>query len=83
MQSLFFSGTGKSSNGLNPNLFDVARSVDWTRQIKSDPDSVLSGLAGSLKRKLRKDSAGSDDDDSVASAPANDIYRQRQQKKIR
>lgn len=77
------SGTGKSSNGLNPSLFDVARSVDWTRQIKSDPDSVLAGLAGSLKRKLRKDSVGSDDDDSVASAPANDIYRQRQQKKIR
>jgi hypothetical protein len=60
---------------LNIDLFETARNVDWTR---TDSETVFSG-----KRKLRKDSIGSDDDDSVISAPANDIYRQRQQKKIR
>ena len=78
---LFLVTPAGQSNGLSTNLFELARSMDWTN-LKSDLDS--SNFL-SAKRKLsgRKDSIGSDDDDSVASAPMNDIYRQRQQKKIR
>jgi hypothetical protein len=70
------SATSGKNNGLSTELFDIALSVDWTR---ADSDAGFFG-----KRKLgRRDSVGSDDEDSVISAPANDIYRKRQQKKIR
>lgn len=52
-------------------LFDIARSVQW---------SV--GEDGRKRKSLGKGEE-SDDDDSNISAPTNDIYRKRQQKRIK
>lgn len=52
-------------------LFDIARSVQWS--VGED----------GRKRKSLGRGEESDDDDSNISAPTNDIYRKRQQKKIK
>jgi len=60
---------GTEPNSIN--LFDLARSVQW--------------IVGDERRKRKSVGGRRDDsdDESSASAPSNDIYRKRQQKKIK
>jgi hypothetical protein len=77
-------GSG-SSNGHSTKLFETARASAW-----SADGADLTGRAPTAKRKKGMVSSAAvavadsdeDDDDSNA-APVNDIYRKRQQKKMR
>eukprot|EP00096_Caligus_rogercresseyi_P003918 TRINITY_DN1779_c0_g2_i1.p1 TRINITY_DN1779_c0_g2~~TRINITY_DN1779_c0_g2_i1.p1 ORF type:complete len:103 (+),score=11.57 TRINITY_DN1779_c0_g2_i1:742-1050(+) len=66
---------GASSNGHDVKLFDMAKSVHW----------VVDGSSGENGRKRRKGVRGdeSDEEDESGSAPVNDIYRMRQQKRMK
>jgi len=60
------------STGTDPNsvqLFDLAKSVQW--------------IAGEDKKRKSHSRLDDSDEDSNISAPSNDIYRMRQQKKIK
>ncbi|CAB0001846.1 unnamed protein product [Nesidiocoris tenuis] len=59
-------------NGYDTRLFDLAKSVHWI--VDTEENS-----SGSKRRKLGEDS---DDEDSSA-PPINDIYRMRQQKRVK
>ncbi|XP_023339992.1 protein suppressor of forked [Eurytemora carolleeae] len=64
-----------ASAGTEPNsikLFDLAKSVQW-----------IVGADDSRKRKSIGRKGDDSDDDSNISAPTNDLYRKRQQKKIK
>ncbi|KAL1140992.1 hypothetical protein AAG570_000918, partial [Ranatra chinensis] len=63
----------QGDNGCDTRLFDLAKSVHW---IIDNED----GGVGSVKR--RKVGDESDDEDHMA-PPVNDIYRQRQQKRVK
>jgi len=56
-------------------LFDIAKSVHWIIEENG-------GLGIKRRKKLGLSMEGSDDED-VHLPPMNDIYRQRQQKKVR
>ena len=63
------------SSGTEPNsikLFDLAKSVQW-----------IVGAEDTRKRKSIGRKGDDSDDDSNISAPSNDLYRKRQQKKIK
>jgi len=62
----------EQGEGHSTKLFDLAKSVHW-----------IVDEAGGKKRKSMGRGEDSDDDDSSLSAPQNDIYRKRQQKKIK
>jgi len=57
-------------NGHSTAMFDMAKAVQWIAEDK-----------GRKRKSMARDD--SDDDDSNVSAPTNDIYRKRQQKKIK
>ncbi|KAF6206641.1 hypothetical protein GE061_017877 [Apolygus lucorum] len=61
----------QGDNGLDTRLFDLAKSVHWV----VDSDEALAAK----RRKLGEDS---DDEESMA-PPINDIYRLRQQKRVK
>lgn len=60
-------------NGGDVRLFDMAKSVHWI---------VEDGGVGGIKRRKRRGFDGSDDED-LPMPPSNDIYRQRQQKRVK
>ncbi|CAH2235416.1 jg13274 [Pararge aegeria aegeria] len=62
-------------NGCDTKLFDLARSVHWI----VDDD----GISTNNKARRRKAGEDSDDDDLGVAPPLNDIYRQRQQKRVK
>jgi len=66
-----FQVQGGPDNGHSTKLFDIAKSVHW----------IVDDTGRKRKSVGRGDE--SDDDDSTLSAPTNDIYRKRQQKKIK
>lgn len=61
----------QGENGCDTRLFDLAKSVHWI---------VESEEGGSTKRRKLGDD--SDDDENIA-PPINDIYRLRQQKRVK
>lgn len=75
---LFYVGpTPTTDNGHDVKLFDVAKSVHY---VNGDGSS---GEGFTIKRKKRLGGDDSDDDDMGIAPPANDIYRQRQQKRVK
>lgn len=65
-------------NGSDSKLFDLAKSVHWI----VDDENQSAGLIPSKKRK-KGIGEDSDEEDFSGAPPANDIYRQRQQKRVR
>ncbi|RZF42611.1 hypothetical protein LSTR_LSTR001406 [Laodelphax striatellus] len=70
-----------TDNGCDTKLFDLAKSVHWV---------VDNEDAAAARRKRRLNGGGgaaagddSDDDEMMGAPPANDIYRQRQQKRVK
>ncbi|XP_073965256.1 cleavage stimulation factor subunit su(f) [Choristoneura fumiferana] len=63
-------------NGCDTKLFDLARSVHWI----VDDEGITTVANKSRRRKAGDDS---DDDDLSMAPPVNDIYRQRQQKRVK
>ncbi|XP_063836626.1 protein suppressor of forked [Ostrinia nubilalis] len=63
-------------NGCDTKLFDLARSVHWI----VDDDGITTVASKGRRRKAGEDS---DDDDLGVAPPVNDIYRQRQQKRVK
>ncbi|CAG9576921.1 unnamed protein product [Danaus chrysippus] len=63
-----------NENGCDTKLFELARSVHWIM----DDDTTKNNTA--RRRKLGSDS---DDDELGAPPPLNDVYRQRQQKRVK
>uniref|UniRef100_A0A1B6CGC0 Cleavage stimulation factor subunit 3 n=1 Tax=Clastoptera arizonana TaxID=38151 RepID=A0A1B6CGC0_9HEMI len=59
-------------NGCDTRLFDLAKSVHWV--VDMDDGS---------KKKRKVGGDDSDDEDATGAPPANDIYRQRQQKRVK
>ncbi|XP_054289118.1 protein suppressor of forked isoform X2 [Macrosteles quadrilineatus] len=60
-------------NGCDTKLFDLAKSVHWVVDVDN---------GGRKKRKIGGGDE-SDDDDASGAPPINDIYRQRQQKRVK
>uniref|UniRef100_A0A1B6J9Z5 Suppressor of forked domain-containing protein n=1 Tax=Homalodisca liturata TaxID=320908 RepID=A0A1B6J9Z5_9HEMI len=60
-------------NGCDTKLFDLAKSVHWVVDVDN---------GGKKKRKIGGGDE-SDDDDASGAPPINDIYRQRQQKRVK
>lgn len=58
-------------NGCDTKLFDLARSVHWVVDMDDS------------NKKKRKTGDESDDDELLGAPPVNDIYRQRQQKRVK
>ncbi|KPJ17341.1 hypothetical protein RR48_08527 [Papilio machaon] len=63
-------------NGCDTKLFDLARSVHWI----VDDEGITTVSNKARRRKIGEDS---DDDDLGVAPPVNDIYRQRQQKRVK
>ncbi|KAG7294902.1 hypothetical protein JYU34_022711 [Plutella xylostella] len=63
-------------NGCDTKLFDLARSVHWI----VDDEGITTVASKSRRRKAADDS---DEDELGAAPPVNDIYRQRQQKRVK
>lgn len=73
-----------ADNGCDTKLFDLAKSVHW---IVEDGQEGLSVSALKRKRKqlgLFGDKGDeSEDEDMIGAPPVNDIYRARQQKRVK
>jgi cleavage stimulation factor subunit 3 len=79
-----------ADNGCDTKLFDLAKSVHWIVDEGQEGTLTLSGSGGTKRR--RKLGAGdrivvgmddSEDDELSGAPPVNDIYRQRQQKRVK
>ncbi|CAB3367662.1 Hypothetical predicted protein [Cloeon dipterum] len=66
-----------SENGSDTKLFDLAKSVHWI--VDDDAQNSIQGA----KRKKKGLGEDSDEEDFTGAPPVNDIYRQRQQKRVR
>ncbi|XP_043289608.1 protein suppressor of forked isoform X2 [Venturia canescens] len=66
-----------ADNGCDTKLFDLAKSVHWIVDETNDGPSI-----GSKRRRGRLGGEDSEDED-LPPPPANDIYRQRQQKRVK
>lgn len=66
-------------SGGDVRLFDLAKSVHWIVE-----DGIGGGGGGGIRRRKRIGLSldGSDDED-LPLPPTNDIYRQRQQKRVK
>lgn len=66
-----------ADNGCDTKLFDLAKSVHWIVDETNDGISIAS-------RRKRSRLAGDDsDDEDLPPPPINDLYRQRQQKRVK
>ncbi|KOB77021.1 Suppressor of forked [Operophtera brumata] len=63
-------------NGCDTKLFDLARSVHWI----VDDEGITTVASKGRRRKAGDDS---DDDELGVAPPVNDIYRARQQKRVK
>lgn len=61
-------------NGSDIKLFDLAKSVHWL---------VDDGVPNFLRKKRKVPGNDDSDDEDLTAPPRNDIYRLRQQKKIK
>lgn len=66
-----------ADNGCDTKLFDLAKSVHWIVDESNDGVSL-----GSKRRRTRLGGDDSEEED-LPPPPANDIYRQRQQKRVK
>lgn len=64
-----------AENGGDVRLFDLAKSVHW----------IVDDSHGGIMRKRKRIGLALDgsDDEDMALPPVNDIYRQRQQKRVK
>lgn len=84
-----------NGEGTDPSQFDLAKSVHWVMNSENDHPNPREhnfhnhrGGKRGFKRKgfgmhSNQDHHDSDDDDSSAAPPTNDIYRIRQQKRVK
>ena len=80
----------ETATDADPKQFELARSVHWMKpQVGANSNSNSGGKAEGRKRKAKggggaggKAAEDSEDEDTI-SAPVNDLYRKRQQKKMR
>ncbi|XP_034234284.1 protein suppressor of forked [Thrips palmi] len=70
--------TPSADNGHDVKLFDMAKSVHYINGDGNGGEGFIT-----VKRKKRLGADDSDDDDMGIPPPANDIYRQRQQKRVK
>ncbi|KAJ8688604.1 hypothetical protein QAD02_024399 [Eretmocerus hayati] len=66
-----------ADNGCDTKFFDLAKSVHWIVDENADGNHIVT------KRKRIKLGGDDSDDDDLPPPPANDIYRQRQQKRVK
>jgi len=66
-----------ADNGCDTKLFDLAKSVHWIVDESNDGMSI-----GSKRRRTRLAGDDSEEED-LPPPPVNDIYRQRQQKRVK
>ncbi|XP_058803933.1 protein suppressor of forked [Phymastichus coffea] len=67
-----------ADNGCDTKLFDLAKSVHWIVDETADGNSIIN------KRKRTRLGNGDDsEEEDLPPPPANDIYRQRQQKRVK
>lgn len=66
-----------ADNGCDTKLFDLAKSVHWIIDETNEGSNV-----GGKRRRNRLGGDESDEEDMPA-PPVNDIYRQRQQKRVK
>lgn len=66
-----------ADNGCDTKLFDLAKSVHWIVDESNDSTSI-----GSKRKRTRLGGDDSEEED-LPPPPANDIYRQRQQKRVK
>lgn len=66
-----------ADNGCDTKLFDLAKSVHWIVDESNDGLSI-----GSKRRRTRLGGDDSEEED-LPPPPVNDIYRQRQQKRVK
>ena len=71
-----FKGTILSSNTENAKLFEYPRSVHWVPKDNSTERAIK-------KRGLGEDSEEDESDKQPSGPPANDVYRKRQQKRVK
>ncbi|KAF7987512.1 hypothetical protein HCN44_003274 [Aphidius gifuensis] len=66
-----------ADNGCDTKLFDLAKSVHWIVDESNDGSSIVG------KRKRTRVGGEDSEDEDLPPPPANDIYRQRQQKRVK
>jgi cleavage stimulation factor subunit 3 len=64
-------------NGMDTKLFDLAKSVHWI----VDDSSYTND--GGKRRRLLPGGADDSDDENASAPPTHDIYRLRQQKRLK
>ncbi|PSN52680.1 Cleavage stimulation factor subunit 3 [Blattella germanica] len=74
-----------ADNGCDTKLFDLAKSVHWIVDEGQEGTLTLPGSGVVKKRRKLGERIGEDseDDDLSGAPPVNDIYRQRQQKRVK
>lgn len=72
--ALFTAPALLGENGCDTKLFDLAKSVHWVVDVSAD---------GKRKRRSGLGAEDSEDEDQQGAPPLNDIYRQRQQKRVK
>lgn len=66
-----------ADNGCDTKLFDLAKSVHWIVDEAADGNSI------STKRKRVRMNGDDSEEEDLPPPPINDIYRQRQQKRVK
>ena len=75
---LFSAPLPVADNGCDTKLFDLAKSVHWIVDEAVDGNSIVN------KRKRTRLGGGDDsEEEDLPPPPINDIYRQRQQKRVK
>lgn len=67
-----------TENGQDTKLFDLAKSVHWIVD-----DSSYMNESGNKRRRLLPGAGDDSDEENNVAPPANDIYRLRQQKRLK
>jgi cleavage stimulation factor subunit 3 len=66
-----------ADNGCDTKLFDLAKSVHWIVDETADGNSIIN------KRKRTRLGGDDSEEEDLPPPPVNDIYRQRQQKRVK
>lgn len=74
-----------ADNGCDTKLFDLAKSVHWIVEEGQEGTLTIPAGMNSIKRRRKLGERGDDseDEDLAGAPPANDIYRARQQKRVK
>lgn len=79
---LFLAPVPSGENGCDIRLFDLAKSVHWIVE-GEESAQISSGSVGPLPAKRRKGAGDDSDEEELITPPINDIYRQRQQRRVK